>query len=81
MSVSQNQTASPQTATSASARRRRDIKRSRSIAKIGMTVSLGGLVATGMMKGPNARKAHLIAGVSMVGFSMWHYTLYQPKTV
>jgi len=60
-----------------------DIARQRMQAKFGMTVSLGALVATGLlsrMDGPwaaGARSLHLCAGIALVGFSYWHLTLYQ----
>ena len=56
--------------------------RQRQQAKLGMTIALGTLVATGLMRGkdtPLARKArtlHMCAGVAMVGFSYWHWSLY-----
>ena len=53
-------------------------------AKIGMSVALGTLVGTGFMahmdgggKTNLARLLHVAAGVSLVGFSYWHWTLYQ----
>ena len=60
--------------------------RSRTQAKVGMAVALGALVATGLLSGkrdrgsPTARTLHLCAGVAMVGFSLWHWSLYQEKT-
>ena len=60
-----------------------DLKaRQRQQAKMGMTIALGTLVATGLLRGkdtPTARKVrtlHLCAGVAMVGFSYWHWSLY-----
>lgn len=53
-------------------------------AKIGMALSLGALVGTGFMahmfeekKAGIAHLVHVVAGVSLVGFSYWHWTLYQ----
>lgn len=60
-----------------------DIVRQRGQAKIGMSLSLGALVATGLLSrmdgpwNPGARTMHLCAGVALVGFSYWHLTLYQ----
>ena len=53
----------------------------RSMAKIGMAASLGTLVGTGLLGTgkPAVRRLHLWAGIALVGFSYWHYTLY-PKT-
>lgn len=52
-------------------------------AKVGMALSLGTLVGTGFLsrmledeKAGMARMAHLTAGVALVGFSYWHWTLY-----
>lgn len=54
----------------------------RSLAKAGMAASLGTLVATGLLettKSPLLRRVHLWSGFTLVGFSYWHYTLYQSK--
>ena len=57
---------------------RREMESKRSLAKLGMTVSLGSLVVTGLMRGAGARKAHLWSGLALVGFSVWHHNLYLP---
>ena len=62
-------------AKSAPARRWR-LLRSRSIAKTGMVASMGALVLTGILHGRNARLAHVVAGVALLGLSYWHHTLY-----
>jgi len=54
------------------------LKNSRSMAKIGMTLSLGALIATGLMRGRGARILHVWSGVALVGFSFWHHRLYLP---
>jgi hypothetical protein len=57
--------------------------RQREQAKLGMAVSLGALVATGFLSrmagswSESSRTVHLCAGVALVGFSYWHWTLYQ----
>lgn len=51
----------------------------RSVAKLGMTLSMGALVATGMMRGRGAKVLHLWSGLALIGFSAWHYQLYQPE--
>ncbi len=62
-----------------------DIARQRELAKLGMSVSLGTLVATGFLSRmagswpQGTRNLHLCAGVALVGFSYWHWTLY-PQT-
>lgn len=57
--------------------RRQKVARQKSIAKIGMSLSLGTLVATGLIAGRGARTLHVLSGIAMVGFSIWHYSLYQ----
>ncbi|MGD8387084.1 MAG: hypothetical protein PVG49_08075 [Desulfobacteraceae bacterium] len=54
------------------------MERKRSVAKAGMTLSLGALIVTGLMQGRGARTLHIWSGVSLVGFSIWHHRLYQP---
>lgn len=51
----------------------------RSIAKIGMALSMGTLVYTGF-RGKESAAAHITAGLALVGFSFWHYRLYQPSS-
>lgn len=52
-------------------------------AKLGMGLSLGALVATGILSRtrgpwqPGARTMHVCAGAALIGFSYWHVTLYQ----
>ncbi len=54
----------------------------RTLAKAGMAASLGTLVATGLMetnKTETLKKVHLWSGFALVGFSYWHYSLYNKK--
>lgn len=51
----------------------------RELAKTGMAVSLGALVMTGLLRTPQARVFHIIAGTAMVGLCLWHSTLYKPN--
>ena len=45
-----------------------------------MTATLGATVVTSMfMKNKVAKKTHIIAGVALCGFSLWHHMLYQEK--
>lgn len=53
-------------------------------AKAGMALSLGTLVGTGLLshtseegKAGLAHMAHVAAGIALVGFSYWHWTLYR----
>ena len=48
----------------------------RSLAKAGMAAAMGGLVLTGALRGRNARLAHVVVGVALLGLSYWHHTLY-----
>ncbi|QLA14862.1 hypothetical protein [Desulfolutivibrio sulfoxidireducens] len=58
----------------------------RELAKVGMAVSLGTLLATGFMErmggqtGQTVRNVHLFSGLALVGFSYWHWSLYQRDT-
>ncbi len=55
-----------------------ELERKRNAAKTGMALSLGALVATGLMRGRGAKILHVCSGVSLVGFSYWHFNLYRP---
>ncbi len=48
-------------------------------AKVGMTVSMGVLAATGFVQGKGAKTLHIWSGAALIGFSLWHHMLYQPK--
>ncbi|WP_319523041.1 hypothetical protein [uncultured Desulfosarcina sp.] len=54
-------------------------KEKRELAKIGMVASMGTLLVTGFM-GREGSRVHIGSGLALIGFSYWHYTLYQPKT-
>lgn len=55
------------------------LEKQREIAKMGMGVSLALTAGTALlMKNPTANKLHILSGVALVGFSLWHYSLY-PK--
>lgn len=60
-------------------KKKTDIRTKRDLAKIGMTVSMGTLVATGFMKGKIHNTLHIGSGIALVAFSYWHYTLYNSK--
>jgi len=57
--------------------RRRQMESKRSAAKIGLTMSMGALVATGLMRGRGARILHIWSGLALIGFSAWHHQLYR----
>ncbi|ABC21829.1 hypothetical protein [Rhodospirillum rubrum] len=71
-------TAAPAPVESASpvALKRERLRRDRALAKNGMVLSMGALVLTGALHGHGARKAHVAAGVALMGFAYWHHTLY-----
>ncbi|TQR60367.1 hypothetical protein [Campylobacter troglodytis] len=49
------------------------------LAKIGMGISLALTATTALfMNNPSTRKIHIISGAALIGFSIWHYSLY-PK--
>ena len=50
----------------------------RDIAKFGMVASMGTLLVTGFM-GKEASRLHIGSGLALIGFSYWHYKLYQPQ--
>lgn len=51
----------------------------REMAKIGMGVSLALTTLSALnMQNQSANKLHVISGIALVGFSLWHYSLY-PK--
>ena len=58
---------------------RRNRQSDRELAKLGMTVSLGILVATGLSRTHTSRRVHIWAGTALVGFSVWHHMLYAPS--
>ncbi len=54
-----------------------DLEVKKEIAKIGMTATLGATVVSSMfMKNKSIKKLHVGAGVALVGFAIWHHTLY-----
>ncbi|MCP4114570.1 MAG: hypothetical protein GY737_04065 [Desulfobacteraceae bacterium] len=56
-----------------------DTKKKREIAKYGMAVSMGTLLITGFTKGKESSVLHVGSGLTLLGFSYWHYNLYQSK--
>lgn len=49
----------------------------RQYAKVGMSASMGVLVLTSIMGTKRTRPWHLVSGVALVGFSLWHHSLYE----
>lgn len=55
------------------------LEKQKEVAKVGMGISLALTASTALlMKNPAASKLHILSGVALVGFSLWHYSLY-PK--
>ncbi len=52
----------------------------KSIAKIGMSGSLGALFVSGFFKFHGAKQLHIYSGFGLLAFSLWHHFLNQPKT-
>lgn len=50
----------------------------RTVAKVGMSVSMAALVLSATGSGNRHRRmaAHTWQGLALVGFSVWHYNLY-----
>lgn len=55
------------------------IESKREFAKLGMSASLLVCVGSAFFKGNVARNLHIASGVALVGFSLWHYSLYDKK--
>ncbi len=55
------------------------LKAQKSIAKIGMTGSLGALFVSGFFKFHGAKQLHIYSGFGLLAFSLWHHFLNQPK--
>lgn len=51
----------------------------RELAKNGLIITMGVLVATGFIKSRGSRRLHLIAGGALIGLSAWHHMLYSPQ--
>lgn len=55
------------------------IESKREFAKLGMSASLLLCVGSAFFKGNVARNLHIASGVALVGFSLWHHSLYDKK--
>ncbi len=49
----------------------------REFAKLGMSASLLICVGSAFFKGNFAKNLHIASGVALVGFSIWHHSLYE----
>lgn len=50
------------------------------VAKVGMTISLGSLVLTGLMHFKGHKSLHTWSGIALLGFSFWHHRLNKKKS-
>lgn len=57
----------------------RSVVTQRIVAKAGMGVSLGVLVWTAMARSRKVMRYHTLAGVALLGFTVWHLTLYRAR--
>ena len=55
------------------------VESKREFAKLGMSASLLVCVGSAFFKGNFARNLHIGSGVALVGFSIWHHSLYEKK--
>lgn len=51
----------------------------RTLAKAGMSVAMATLVWTAMTRGRRLMGYHSLAGVALLGFTVWHLTLYKAR--
>ena len=58
-----------------------NLEKKKELAKVGMSATLLATVATSMfMKKKFAKKTHIVCGVALCGFELWHHMLYdKPK--
>ncbi len=57
------------------------VESKREFAKLGMSASLLVCVGSAFFKGNFARNLHIASGVALVGFSIWHHSLYEKNTI
>lgn len=60
-------------------RNNQSIATQRKLAKAGMGASLGVLVWSGMARSRKAMRYHTLAGVALLGFTVWHIALYKAR--
>lgn len=64
----------------AGVRRDRSLQTRRTIAKAGMLAAMGVLVWSAMASRRILRQYHPVAGVALLGFTVWHMGLYRRGT-
>lgn len=60
-------------------RRNRTLQTRRTLAKAGMGAAMGILVWSALAGRQVLRRYHAPAGIALIGFTVWHLTLYQRK--
>jgi hypothetical protein len=55
------------------------LKTQRKIAKASVIASMGVLIWTGMQPRRQYRGLHVWAGMALLGLTLWHWSLYQPR--
>lgn len=60
-------------------RRKTVLQVSRTTAKVGMGTAMALLVYTALRGGRRAMRLHTWAGLGLLGFTLWHVYLYQPR--
>lgn len=55
------------------------VESKKEFAKLGMSASLLVCVGSAFFKGNVARNLHIASGVALVGFSIWHHSLYEKR--
>jgi hypothetical protein len=50
------------------------------LAKSGIVTTLGALLISGFCRFKYARMLHPLAGVALIGFSLWHHILSKPQS-
>ncbi|GAB0056171.1 hypothetical protein SIID45300_00476 [Candidatus Magnetaquicoccaceae bacterium FCR-1] len=55
-------------------------RRDRQWAKVGMGTALATLVGTALIGGRVLKQVHLVSGVALLGFTLWHWRLNRPGT-
>lgn len=60
-------------------RKNQSIATQRKLAKTGMGASMGVLVWSAMVRGRKAMRYHTLAGVALLGFTVWHIALYKAR--
>jgi hypothetical protein len=58
---------------------RSTLQRKRTLAKVGMSASMGVILWSALNRNRRLMRYHSLAGVALVGFTAWHMMLYNRK--